>query len=253
MREERVCVLFVFFFLLGGEEEGVETNRYQFSELTLGRKKGIIPRAACLTDVGALTDVIAVVAEDTFKRPIYAGNAFATVKSADKVKFLTIRQTAFEKADGSSGTASLEKVDSVPSVPNAAQWKSEELSVSERPALQGASIVISGGRGLKSGENFELLYALAKKLGAAVGASRAAVDAGFVPNDMQIGQTGKIVAPQLYIAVGLSGAIQHLAGMKDSKVIVCINKDPEAPIFQVSDYGLEADLFKAIPEMTSKV
>jgi len=217
------------------------------------RGKSVIPRAASLTDVGALTDVISVVSEDTFTRPIYAGNAIATVNSTDTVKFLTVRQTAFPKADAKGGNAPLETVGSVPATPNAATWKSEELTKSERPPLQGANIIVSGGRGLKSGENFQLLYDLAKKLGAAVGASRAAVDAGFVPNDMQIGQTGKIVAPQLYIAVGLSGAIQHLAGMKDSKVIVCINKDPDAPIFQVSDYGLVADLFKAVPEMTSKV
>lgn len=231
-------------------------KQQQFSHVVApsdARGKGIIPRAACLLDAGALTDVTGIVSEDTFKRPIYAGNAIATVKSADKVKLLTVRLTAFEKADANAGNATVEKVAAVPSVPFASKWKSEELSVSERPPLQGANIVISGGRGMKSGENFQLLYDLAAKLGAAVGASRAAVDAGFVPNDMQIGQTGKIVAPQLYIAVGLSGAIQHLAGMKDSKVIVCINKDPEAPIFQVADYGLVADLFKAVPEMTSKV
>ena len=216
------------------------------------RGKNVLPRAAALLDVGQLSDVIGVESEDTFLRPIYAGNAIATVQSSDKTKVLTVRLTAFDKAE-TGGSAAVESVEVAAPTGNVATWKSEEIVKSERPALVGANVVVSGGRGLKNGDNFELLYSLASKLNAGVGASRAAVDAGFVPNDMQIGQTGKVVAPQLYLAVGLSGAIQHLAGMKDSKTIMAINKDPEAPIFAVSDFGLVADLFDAVPEMTEKL
>ena len=206
-----------------------------------------MPRVAALLDVVQLSDVIAVESVDTFVRPIYAGNAIATVQSSDSIKVITVRASAFDAA-ATGNNAPVSTVDSV-FANNLSEFVSEEVTKSDRPELTAANIIISGGRGMQDGEHFAMLETIADKLGAAVGASRAAVDAGFVPNDMQVGQTGKIVAPQLYIAVGISGAIQHLAGMKDSKVIVAINKDPEAPIFQVADYGLVADLFEALPEL----
>ena len=214
--------------------------------------KNFMPRVAALLDVSQISEISSIEGPDTFVRPIYAGNAMATVQSSDAIKVITVRATGFDKAEATGGSASIENIDGAGD-PGISSFVGEALSKSERPELTAAKIIISGGRGMQSGDNFPIIEAVADQLGAAVGASRAAVDAGFVPNDYQVGQTGKVVAPELYIAVGISGAIQHLAGMKDSKVIVAINKDEEAPIFQVADYGLVADLFKAIPEMEEEL
>ncbi|HXR56297.1 MAG TPA: FAD-binding protein [Casimicrobiaceae bacterium] len=214
--------------------------------------KNVMPRVAATLDVAQISDITAIESADTFVRPIYAGNAFATVRSSDSIKAITVRTTAFDAAPTTGGSALVETISAAPEV-TTAKVVAQALTKSERPELTSARVVVSGGRGMASGENFKLLEALADKLHAAIGASRAAVDAGYVPNDYQVGQTGKIVAPDLYVAVGISGAIQHLAGMKDSKVIVAINKDSEAPIFQIADYGLVGDLFQLVPELTREL
>jgi len=231
-------------------------KQFNFTHILQGASsvgKNLIPRVAALLDVSPISEIIGVKDKETFIRTIYAGNALQTLKALDKIKLITVRGTSFEAAAVGSASTPSEPLKTDAAKPDTVEFISQELTKSERPELTSASRVISGGRGMKSGDNFKILYELADKLNAAVGASRAAVDAGFVPNDLQVGQTGKIVAPELYIAVGISGAIQHLAGMKDSKTIVAINKDPEAPIFQVADLGLVADLFQAIPEINEKI
>ena len=231
-------------------EIGAEYDNIVAPATTAG--KNTMPRVAALLDVAQISDIISVESADTFTRPIYAGNVIATVQSSDPKKVITVRTTAFDAVSAEGGSAGIEAVASVHDA-GLSSFVSEEVAESDRPELTAASVVISGGRGMQNGDNFQLLEGIADKLGAAIGASRAAVDAGFVPNDYQVGQTGKIVAPDLYIAVGISGAIQHLAGMKDSKVIVAINKDEDAPIFQVADYGLVADLFTALPEFEAAI
>jgi len=242
---ERVCDLVV-----------ASQNQFKFTHILAGATsfgRSLVPRVAAKLSVSPVTEVIAVQSEDTFVRPTYAGNAISKVKSKAPVKLLTVRGTAFEQAAATGGSGTVEQAPKTDINTDVSEFLGQELSKSDRPDLQSAKIIVSGGRALKSADNFKILYDLADKLGAAVGASRAAVDAGYCPNDMQIGQTGKIVAPELYIAIGISGAIQHVAGMKDSKVIVAINKDKDCPIFQIADFGLVGDLFKVVPELTEAI